>query len=228
MSKVVAVTASRRTDEDRERVAVNAAYVTALAGAGLIPLLVPPMLEPARAVGLLDHVAGLVLTGGADVDPRRYGAAPHPKIEETDAARDALEVALIAAAHERRLPMLGICRGIQILNVALGGTLYQDLASEHPGTIDHADETGRHALRVERGSLLYRTVGTLEASVNSRHHQAIRDLAPCLCATAWAEDDVIEGVEWIDGAGAWTLAVQWHPEDDEGDALFTALAEAVR
>ena len=228
MSKVVAVTASRRTDEERERVAVNAAYVTALAGAGLIPLVVPPMLEPARAVGLLDHVAGLVLTGGADVDPRRYGAAPHPKLEETDAARDALEVALIAAAHERRLPMLGICRGIQILNVALGGTLYQDLASEHPGTIHHADETRRHALRVERGSLLHRTVGTLEVSVNSRHHQAIRDLAPCLRATAWAADDVIEGVEWIDGAGAWTLAVQWHPEDDEGDALFTALAEAVR
>ena len=233
MSKVVAVTAGRRSDKGRERVVLNTAYATALIRAELVPLVVPPLLDPARAGAVLDRVAGLVLTGGDDVDPARYHAAPHPRLEETDPARDAVEVALIAAARERRLPMLAICRGIQILNVALGGTLYQDLPSERPGPIDHADETGRHSLRVEPDSLLHRTIRTRQASVNSRHHQAIRDLAPPLRATAWADDGVIEGVEWANGSGggawgAWTLAVQWHPEDDVEDALFLGLAEAVR
>ena len=102
------------------------------------------------------------------------------------------------------------------------------LRSERSGPIDHADEAGRHGLRVEPDTLLHRTVRTLAASVNSRHHQAIRDLAPVLRATAWAEDGVIEAVEAANGAGGWTLAVQWHPEDDAGDALFRGFAEAVR
>src|SRR5207237_5692013 len=115
---------------------------------------------------------------------------------ETDPARDAVELALIAGAERRRLPILAICRGIQILNVALGGTLYQDLASERGGgPIDHTDTSARHALRVEPESLLDHTLGRVGGSVNSRHHQAIRELAPTLRATAWAEDGVIEGVE---------------------------------
>ncbi|PYO61413.1 MAG: peptidase C26 [Gemmatimonadetes bacterium] len=228
MSKVVAVTAGRRTHEGRERVVLNTAYATALVRAGLVPLVVPPLLDPASGTAVLDHVAGLVLTGGHDVDPARYHAAPHPKLEPTDAARDAVEVALIAAARERQLPILAICRGIQILNVALGGTLYQDLPSERPGPIDHADESGRHSLRVEPDSLLHRTLRTRQASVNSRHHQAIRELAPPLRATAWAEDGVIEGVEWANGRGSWMLAVQWHPEDEVEGALFAGLAAALR
>ena len=228
MTKVVAVSATRRTDGGRERVALNIAYVRALTRAGLVPLLVPPVLDPDAACAALDRVQGLVLTGGEDVEPSRYGAAPHPKLGETDAARDAVELALIAGAERRRLPVLAICRGIQILNVALGGTLYQDLASERGGgAIDHADTAARHALRVEPESLLHHTLGTLGASVNSRHHQAIRELAPALRATAWAEDGVIEGVERAGGAALWTLAVQWHPEDDTEDALFRGFAEAV-
>jgi len=228
MSRVVAVSATRRTDGGRERVALNIAYVRALTRAGLIPLLVPPVLEPDAACAALDRVQGLVLTGGEDVEPSRYRAVPHPKLGETDAVRDAVELALIAGAERRRLPILAICRGIQILNVALGGTLYQDLASERGGgPIDHTDTAARHALRVEPHSLLHRTLGTAAASVNSRHHQAIRELAPALRATAWAEDGVIEGVERRDGAASWTLAVQWHPEDDTEDALFRGFARAI-
>ncbi len=227
MSRVVAVTATRRTDDGRERVALNTAYVHALARAGLVPLVVPPILDPEQAVAALDAVHGLVLTGGEDVEPVRYRAAPHPKLGETDAARDAVELALIAAARQRRLPVLAICRGIQILNVALGGTLYQDLASERPGPIDHQDQTSRHGLRVEPGSLLHRTVGTIGPSVNSRHHQAIRDLALGLRATAWADDGIIEGAEPVNGTDSWTLAVQWHPEDDVEGALFQGFARAV-
>jgi len=132
MSNVVAVTGTRRTDDGRERVALNTAYVRALTRAGLVPLVVPPLLNPEDACAALDRVQGLVLTGGEDVEPARYGAQPHAKLEDTDAARDAVEVALIAGARARRLPILAICRGIQILNVALGGTLYQDLPSERP------------------------------------------------------------------------------------------------
>jgi putative glutamine amidotransferase len=227
MTKVVAVSATRRTDAGRERVALNTAYVHALTRAGLIPVIVAPMLAPEAACAALDRVQGLVLTGGEDVEPARYHAQPHAKLGETDAARDAVELALIAGAQRRRLPILAICRGIQIVNVALGGTLYQDLASERPGAIDHADTGARHGLSVQAGSLLHRTIGTARTTVNSRHHQAIRDLAPGLRATAWAEDGLIEGAESEQPDGPWMLAVQWHPEDDVEGALFSGFARAV-
>jgi putative glutamine amidotransferase len=227
VTKLVAVSATRRTDAGRERVALNSAYVRALSAAGLVPVIVAPLLDPEAAGALLDRVQGLVLTGGEDVEPARYGARRHPQLGETDAGRDAVELALIAGARRRQLPILAICRGIQILNVALGGTLYQDLASERPGPVDHADRSVRHGLTVQPGSLLHRTVGRATGTVNTRHHQAVRDLAPGLRATAWAEDGVIEGAEPGDAAAPWTLAVQWHPEDDVEDALFPGFAAAV-
>jgi putative glutamine amidotransferase len=227
MKKIVAVSATRRTDEGRERVALNTAYVHALTRAGLVPVVVPPLLDADAAHAVLDHVDGLVLSGGEDVEPGRYGAKPHAKLGEVDRARDAVELALIEGAERRHLPVLAICRGIQILNVARGGTLYQDLASERPGPIDHADKGTRHGLQVEQGTRLHRVVGGLSARVNTRHHQAIRELAPGLSATAWAEDGVIEGVERTAADAPWTLAVQWHPEEDLEGALFDALAEAI-
>src|SRR2546422_822930 len=192
---------------------------------GLLPLVVPPLIAPADAGAVVDATRGLVLTGGEDVDPTRYGAAPHPRLEETDHGRDALELELIRSARARHRPILAICRGIQILNVALGGTLYQDLQSERPGPIDHQDKTGCHAIRVAPDSLLHRTLRTAAATVNSRHHQAVRDLAPGLRATAWAEDGLVEAVEWD---APWMLAVQWHPEDFTEMALFAGFAQAVR
>ena len=227
MTKIVAVSATRRTDDGRERVALNTAYVRALTRAGLVPVLVAPLLDPDAACSVLDRVQGLVLSGGEDVEPARYGAEPHPKLGETDAARDAVEVALIAGAERRGLPVLAICRGLQILNVALGGTLYQDLASERPGPIDHADTSVRHAVRVEPRTRVHRAVEAETAMVNTRHHQAIRDLAPGLRATAWAADGVIESVEPRDTNAPWTLAVQWHPEEDLDTAVFGSFAEAL-
>ena len=223
----VAVTAPRRLVDGRERVTLNTTYVRALEGAGLVPLAVPTMLAADRAAAALAAVRGLVLTGGEDVAPARYGAAPHPRLGEVDPVRDAAELALIAAARARGLPILAICRGIQILNVALGGMLYQDLDSERPGPVPHNDETGRHPIHVEAGSLLERTLGTRAASVNSRHHQAIRDLAPGLTAVAWADDGVIEGAEPTDAKEPWMVAVQWHPEDLTERALFDGFARAV-
>ncbi len=222
----VAVTAPRRMVNDRERVTLNTAYVRALESAGLVPLAVPTMLAPDRASAALAAVRGLVLTGGEDVTPELYRSKPHPKLGDVDGVRDAAELALIAAARQRRMPILAICRGIQILNVALGGTLYQDLASERPGPISH-DDAGDHPVRVAAGSVLERTLGTRSAVVNSRHHQAIRDLAPGLRAVAWADDGVIEAVEPAAGDAPWMLAVQWHPEDLTERALFEGFAQAV-
>ena len=221
------MTAPRRLVDGRERVTLNTAYVHALERAGLVPLAVPTMLAPERAAAAVQSVRGLVLTGGADVAPDRYGAKPHARLGRVDPERDAAELALITAARERRLPILAICRGIQILNVALGGTLYQDLETERPGPLSHSDEARPHSVRVEAGSLLERTLGTQAATVNSRHHQAIRDLAPELRAVAWAEDGVIEAAEPADARSPWTLAVQWHPEDMTERALFDGFARAV-
>ena len=223
----VAVTAPRRMVDGRERVTLNTAYVRALETAGLVPLAVPTMVAADRAAAALAAVRGLVLTGGEDVAPDRYGATPHPRLGDVDPVRDAAELALIAAARSRRLPILAICRGIQILNVALGGTLYQDLDSERPSLVPHSDETTQHAVRVAAGSLLERTLGMRSATVNSHHHQAIRDLAPCLKAVAWADDGVIEAAEPADANAAWMVAVQWHPEDLTERALFDGFARAV-
>ena len=226
MSRLVAVSATRRTDLGRERVALNSSYVRALLGAGLTPVLVPPLLDPAQADDVLSAVAGLVLTGGEDVHPASYGESPHARLEETDLARDAVEIALYRAARARRLPVLAICRGIQLVNVAEGGSLYQDLPSEKPSPVNHVDPKGRHALRIEPTSLLHRTIGD-PVSVNSRHHQAVKQLATGLRAVAWAEDGIIEGAEPVDRTAPWLLGVQWHPEDDVEDGLFGGFAGVV-
>lgn len=227
MTALVAVTAPRRTDAGRERVALNTAYVRALDRAGLVPLVLPTLLDPARAVVVLAAARGLVLTGGEDVDPARYGAAPHAKLGSVDPHRDAVEIALLTAARARRLPVLAICRGIQVLNVAFGGTLIQDLASERPGPIAHEDDAHPHEIQIDAGSLLHRTLGERVAMVNSRHHQAIDDPSPELRVVARAPDGVVEGVELAHPHDQWLLGVQWHPEDMTETALFRGFAEAV-
>jgi putative glutamine amidotransferase len=226
MSRLVAVSATRRTDLGRERVALNSSYVRALLDAGLTPVLVPPLLDPAQVDDVLGAVSGLVLTGGEDLHPASYGETPHAQLEETDQARDAVELALYRAARTRRLPVLAICRGIQLVNVAEGGSLYQDLPSEKPSPVNHVDPKGRHALRIEPASLLHRTIGD-PVSVNSRHHQAVKHLASGLRAVAWAEDGIIEGAEPVDRSASWLLGVQWHPEDDVEDGLFEGFAGVV-
>src|SRR2546423_1056386 len=184
------------------------------------------MLAPDRAAAALESVRGLVLTGGEDVAPQRYGASPHPRLGKVDADRDAAEIALIEAATRRRLPILAICRGIQILNVALGGTLYQDLDSERPGPVPHSAETGNHQVRVEAGSRLERTLGTRTATVNSRHHQAIRDLAPGLKAVAWADDGLIEAAEPADANAPWIVAGARGPQGFSRSAPLPGVARA--
>ena len=211
----VALTATTEIIRDALRVRVNAAYTAALRGAGLLPVVLP-VLDPADAGAALDGVAGLVLTGGEDVSPGHYGASPHPKLGGTNDGRDAFERALVEAARERALPTLAICRGVQILNVALGGTLVQDIPSEWKDPIVHEGEWARtarvHEVDVTPGSRLARALGTERPVVNSMHHQALRDVAPSLATVARAPDGIVEGVEWPSDDW-WMVGVQWHPEE---------------
>ena len=236
---LVAVSASSRTDDGVTRVRLNDAYVRALEGAGLVPLVVPPLALADDLGALLDVVGGLVLTGGEDVHPRHYGAAAHPRLGTVHPARDAVELALVRAARARGTPTLAICRGIQLLNVALGGTLVQDLPSERPHALAHdPDGRGRaertHAVEVLPGSRLADALGATRIEVNSLHHQAVDRPAPGLRAVAHAPDGVIEGMESPPGSPWAVLAVQWHPEELLGDGpawdrrLFQQFAESVR
>jgi putative glutamine amidotransferase len=249
MSNLVAISATCASFHGAERVRLSANYVRSLEGAGLVPVVIPPLTNPSAAEEILGVVGGLLLTGGEDVDPARYGAPPHPALGETNAARDATEVALLTAARARSVPVLAICRGIQILNVALGGTLVQDLATERPSGVrhdlphdlphdtphdlqhDHAERT--HDVTIAADSKLAAATGTASMAVNSYHHQAVDRLGRGLRVTATSSDGVIEGAEMEDPAW-WVLAVQWHPEDLTSDArawdrgIFRAFADEIR
>lgn len=225
-----------RVLQGRERAGTDAAYARALARAGALPLILAPVTDPGLAAGALALADGLLLTGGHDVDPARYGALPSPALEAIDPARDALDFALFQGAWDRRLPILAICRGLQVVNVALGGTLWQDLPTEHPGPVQHNQGEPRanrsHDVAIAPGSRLARIAGDA-LRVNSFHHQAVRNPAPGLRVTATASDGVIEAME-SDDQQRWLLAVQWHPEefhaaaDSADQRLFAALAEAAR
>jgi putative glutamine amidotransferase len=235
-SAPVAVTATTEIIRGALRLRVNAAYTVSIRGAGLLPLVLP-VLDPSDADAALDGVAGLVLTGGEDVDPARYGAAPHPELGDVHQGRDAFETALVLAAQARALPTLAICRGVQILNVALGGTLVQDIPSERPDAIQHDGDWARtarvHEVHVAPNSRLARALGAERPTVNSMHHQAVGTVASSLVAVAHAPDGIVEGVEWP-GDDWWMLGVQWHPEEltatpEAWDrSLFTAFASVAQ
>jgi putative glutamine amidotransferase len=181
---------------------------------------------------------GLVLGGGADVDPARYGQKPRPDADlELDPERDATEFSLFERAWGEKKPILAICRGLQVANVALRGTLVQDLPSEKPSPIVHSragekSTTRReHPVSIIPGTRLAQVAEVPQIEVNSRHHQAILAAAPGLRVSAQAPDGVIEAVEW-DRSDRWLLAVQWHPENLAGDPvsrrLFAEFARAVK
>ncbi len=237
MSARIAVSGVVRTWDGSDRTGVNAAYVQALLAAGGVPLILSPLMGAALAGSALDGCDGLLLTGGEDIHPSWYGADPSPLLSPPSQERDLFELALFAVARQRGLPILGICRGIQLINVALGGTLFQDLPSERPSSVDHSPSGSRnsrsHAIRLEPGSRAAAALDATSIMVNSLHHQAIRDLAPGLVASGWTDDGLIEAAETRKDA-SWILAVQWHPEEMHTDrraperGLFSALVNEAR
>lgn len=218
-----------------------------VARAGAVPLAVPDLKDDAGAEAVLEVVDGLLLAGGADLCPRTYGEEPLDPKWEGDAIRDAYEIRLVAAARRRGLPIFGICRGFQLLNVALGGTLLQDITTQRDGSLVHRDwhqyDALGHDIRVDPQSWLAQVYGgATTLAVNSVHHQGIHTVAPPLRATAWAPDGIVEAVQMSDmsdagDVGEWIAAVQWHPEwlegggtlhRADGDALMTAFVAECR
>jgi len=241
---VIGVTVSEiRSKEDAQRVrhgeptqtemTLGLSYMRAVEMAGGLPVALPP-LTMENVDSLLDHLAGLLLTGGPDVDPSCYGAEPHAEVGPTDPVVDAFEIELCKQAYRRRIPILGICRGAQVLNVARQGTLHQHVPNLNGGAVEHRQsEIGNHTtheVRVSPDSNLAQTTGGGPVMVNSFHHQAIDRLGLDLRPVAWAADGLIEAVE---GKGArFVLGIQWHAETlvtEEGQlALFERLVAAAR
>ena len=205
-------------------------YIEALQGAGGLPVLIPQSLPDEDVQQLYGHLHGLVLPGGGDLDPQLYGAARHPATDSVDPERDRVELYLTRQAVADHKPFFGICRGVQVLNVALGGTLYQDVPSELDNPQPHyfrAPEFQRdhlgHTIQVEEDSLLARCLGTPLVEVNSRHHQSAREVPAGLNIVARAPDGVIEALELPQHPFA--LGVQWHPENLQAQAPMRALFE---
>lgn len=196
-------------------------YVDVLRGVGAVPWIIPLLPHDPDTMGeIFSRLDGVFLTGGVDVDPSRYGEPKHPLCGATDPDRDTVEIMLLKHAIERDLPVLAVCRGLQVLNVACGGTLYQDVATQVPAAMKHdffptPSNPSRaylaHEVTLSPGSRLGGILGDSVVPVNSMHHQAIKDLAPNLLANAFAPDGIIEGVEGKDGK--FLVAVQWHPEE---------------
>ena len=198
------------------------------------------VLDPsADLAGTLAGLDGLLLTGGGDVDPAKYGEAPHPTMSPAEPGRDDFELGLVKLAREQQMPILAICRGIQVLNVACGGTLVQDIASQVPGAMSHRLDVPphqpmefAHEVWIDKDSQLSRILRERlnddACDVNSRHHQAIRQLAPGFIVSATAPDGVIEAIE--DPNARFCVGVQWHPENffrtGEFRPLFEGFLEA--
>ncbi|MDZ7374055.1 MAG: gamma-glutamyl-gamma-aminobutyrate hydrolase family protein [candidate division KSB1 bacterium] len=212
-------------DSDREGEAsgrpyyfLNCEYVEMVRRVGGIAVTLPPTPEDENIGLLLELVDGLILSGGSDVDPAAYGEPVRHTNWDIDPERTVFEAKLVRSALKLDLPVLGICRGFQLLNVALGGSLYQDLAGEFPnwGPVRHRAESGsppaRHWIRVEGKSLLGSLLGVERLEVNSYHHQGVKELGRNLVAVAWSEDGLVEAVELP--SCSFCLGVQWHPERD--------------
>ena len=221
----------------KPQILLYSAYIAALEALGLAPALITPMHSARSVQAILERCDGLVLSGGEDVDPRRYGEEPIPELGSVTPARDEMEFTALGLAVDREIPVLGICRGCQVLNVFFGGTLYQDLGKQFDTELRHEQEgpwdTRWHDVYVQEGTKLCDIVRADCLHINSFHHQGVRDVAPSLAVSAVADDGLVEGIESKELP--FLLGVQWHPERGEAKApetdpdrrIFAAFRKAV-
>lgn len=215
-------------------VAVQESYVRSVLNAGGVPVLIPLGLQSSDLQVIFRQVDGILFTGGGDIDPQRFGGEIHPAVHQIDPDRDEVEIQLAQESVRLGKPFLGICRGIQVINVAFGGSLYTDISSQRPNSLAHEWVPGRpwshlaHSIRVEEGSRLAEILGGTRFEVNSLHHQAISQIKDDFKVTAFAPDGVIEALELP--KHPFGMAVQWHPEwlQDHPPmrALFSAFVRA--
>jgi putative glutamine amidotransferase len=222
-------------DSRPPRIGQNQAYIRGLVRARAAPLLIPQLADTSLVRALYQQLDGLLLPGGEDIDPAHYGEARHERCGLVSPERDDMELALARWAVEDGMPLLAICRGIQVLNVALGGSLYQDIAAQVPGAERHDWYPGyprdrlSHEVAITPQTRLATNLGDGSPRVNSLHHQALKKVPPALTVVARAPDGIVEAVEITDHPFA--LGVQWHPEeladgDTRAQRLFDALVEA--
>lgn len=235
---MIGITTPQQSPDGLQAAAMRQAYVSAIIQAGGLPVLISSALPEAEWQGLYRRLEGILFSGGGDIALERFAGQPHPEVYGVDEGRDAFEVALVRAAAESGTPFLGICRGLQLVNVALGGTLYTHILDQAPNALDHSYENPEvmiecthlvHPVQIEAGSRIGEIIdGILPLQVNSLHHQGIKDLAPGLRPTAFAPDGIIEAVE-LPGH-PFGLAVQWHPEwltgQEHTRRLFKAFVDA--
>jgi putative glutamine amidotransferase len=216
---LIGIAASTRTDPETGNI-YNAAYapnVKAVERAGGLPLLIPCYVNDETLRAIYETLDGVLLPGGGDVEPHLYNETLHPKANSFDPDRDRIELLLTRWAVDDNRPLFGICRGHQVINVALGGTLYQDIPSQFEDPLEHTQYPGlarkerSHPVQIEADSHLARILGTTNVPVNSLHHQSVKDVAPALVVTAHAGDGIVEAAEIPNNRFA--LTVQWHPED---------------
>lgn len=217
----------------RERVFVGQDYIQAIVQAGGIPVVLPILSEEAsieKQMGLID---GLMLSGGYDVHPLLYGEEPDTLLQDLYPERDLYEIQLIQRAQQRRMPILGICRGLQLMNVAFGGTLYQDVSRHSPTILQHLQHAqvhvGAHTVELVEGTVLRELMQVDSLLTNSFHHQSVKKVAPGFKVNALAKDGIVEGIESVDHP--FIIGVQWHPElmiekQVEANKLFKSFVEA--
>lgn len=222
-------------DDEKDSYWMLPGYMKGLEEAGAVAVMMPLTEDAGVIAPLVDMLDGFVLTGGHDVNPALYGEEPIEECGLFCTPRDKMEHMLLAAALEADKPVFGICRGLQFLNVFLGGSLYQDLPAQHPDGLDHhmtpPYDVPAHEVAVEKDSRLYELLGKEKLEVNSYHHQAVKRLAPGLKAMAFATDGLVEAVEMP--GKRFVAATQWHPEfsyrvNDSSRKLFEAFVEACR
>jgi putative glutamine amidotransferase len=227
MQPLIGIPTRTQIEGDLTRYTALATYTRALDLAGGAPVLIPLNLSEPTLRAIFERLDGLLLQGGVDVHPREYAEEIAPYCGEIDPARDATELRITRWALEKRLPILAICRGIQLLNIAAGGSLYQDIAAQLPGKLHHPHVKGNpydfhaHTIAIEHSSRLARALGATQIEVNSLHHQALKQIAPGFHVTARAPDGIVEGIE-ADDPRQFALAMQFHPEwmiDDDARML---------
>jgi len=214
---LIGITTYRHTHQQAyPLISISEPYVQAISQVGGIPVLIPLGLPGNQIEAMLPRLDGVLFSGGGDIDPGLYGAESHPEVDSVDPDRDRVEIQLVREVVQNRIPFLGICRGIQVINVALGGTLYTHIPDQLAGAVHHPYIEGNprdylaHEVQIIPSSHLFRMVGQRDVLVNSMHHQGINRLAQGLVATSHASDGLIEGVELQDYN--FGVAVQWHPE----------------
>lgn len=234
---LIGITTSRTNSASPgSRICLNEVYSAAISRSGAVPVLIPLGLPFDQLEGLLDRIDGILFSGGGDAHPTSYGSQMHPKVDDIDEDRDRVEIFLAKQTILREKPFLGICRGLQVVNIACGGTLFEDILDQRPGSLQHQTpedlprDYHAHTVRVEPGSRLGGIMAGEALPVNSHHHQAVRILGNGLSACAFAPDGIIEGFELPDYP--FGLAVQWHPEwlpkEAHMQSIFLALHAAAK